>query len=177
MVDNFTVLNPGSAGDVMDESGVTYGSAPVLRKRPRVVLAGEQIGDTVQPINNQPTGSEYGIITRPVIGYPGTTANTFANVTLVPTSTETTVVSYTPTSQSFYFTGLVCSGNANARYNLYVNGSQILAGRSSVANLTIQMTYPISPIQVSAGQTIALKVIHEANVNCDFEGTILGYLI
>jgi len=44
-----------------------------------------------------------------------------------------------------------------------------------VANLTVQMTYAMSPFQILEGDTIVLRVIHQANVGCDFEATILGF--
>jgi hypothetical protein len=53
----------------------------------------------------------------------------------------------------------------------------VLAGRSSVANLTLNLTYSYSPIKVPEGVTIVLKVTHEVSVGCDFEGTILGYIL
>ena len=109
---------------------------------------------------------------------PGTEANTFGDVALVLTSTETTVVTYTvPANKTFYFIGFVVSGNANALFKLYVDGVAVLAGRSSVANLTLNLTYSYSPIKVPEGVTIVLKVTHEVSVGCDFEGTILGYIL
>ena len=176
MADDFTILNPGSGGDTMDESSVSYGTEPLIRKRPRIVIAGEGNGEIVPVITSNPTGSEYGIITRPVMGYPGTSISSFNMTTLVPKDTETTIVTYTvPANKTFNFIGFVSSGNANALYKLYVTNDVVLAGRSSVADLTIQMTYAMSPIQVLEGNTILLKVIHQVNAACDFEGTILGF--
>jgi hypothetical protein len=179
MADDYTILNPGVGGDVMDETLVVYPSAPTNRKRPRVVITGEGIDDIV-PAQIIPTdGSEFGLVTRPIVpNYPGTEANTFGIVSLVLTGIETTVVTYTvPVGKTFYFIGLNTSGNANALYKLYVDGSVIIAGRSSVANLTLNLTYSYSPIKVVAGDTIAIKVTHQAGVSCDFEGTILGYTL
>lgn len=179
MADDYTVLNPGAGGDVMDESLVVYPSAPTNRKRPRVVITGEGLDDIVPAQTTNPIGDEFGLVTRPIVSsYPGTEANTYDDVTLVPTSAETTIVTYTvPLGNTFYFIGLNASGNANALYRLYVDGNIVLAARSSVANLTVSLSYAHSPIKVVAGDTISIKVIHEASVSCDFEGTILGYTL
>lgn len=179
MADDYTILNPGAGGDVMDESLVVYPASPTNRKRPRVVITGEGIDDIVPAQVSNPIGDEFGLVTRPIVpSYPGTEANTFGDVALVLTSTETTVVTYTvPADNTFYFIGFNVSGNANALFKLYVNGSPVLAGRSSVANLTLNLTYSYSPIKVTEGITIVLKVTHGASVGCDFEGTILGYLL
>ena len=176
MSDDFTILNPGSGGDTMDETGVVYGTAPTLRKRPRVVITGEGIDDIVPAISNSPTGSEFGMVTRPVMAYSGDSITVFNLTTLVPTNTETTVTTYTvPAGKTFNFLGFVASGNANALFKLYVASNPVLAGRSSVANLTVQMTYAMSPFQILEGDTLVLRVIHQANGGCDFEATILGF--
>lgn len=64
MTDNYTILNPGSGGDVMDETAVAYAEAPFTRKRPRVVITGEGIDDIVDTATATPTGFERGLITR-----------------------------------------------------------------------------------------------------------------
>lgn len=178
MTDDYTILNPGFGGDVMDETLIVYPSAPTNRKRPRVVITGEGIDDIV-PAQTSPTdGTEFGLVTRPVVpSYPGIEANTFDEA-VVSSATETTVVSYTvPVDKTFYFIGLNASGNANALFKVYVDGNSTLAGRTSVANLTLSINYSYSPIKVNAGNTIAIKATHYASVNCNFEGTILGYTL
>jgi len=177
MSDDYTVLNPGVGGDVMDESLVVYPSAPTNRKRPRVVVTGEGLDDIVASADTNVAGTERGLVTRPVVpNYPGTPNNTFDSAAGVSSNVETTVVSYTTGgSEAFYFVGLVSSGNTNALYKLYVDGTPYLAGRTSVANLTLSLSYSFSPIKVGASTTIEIKVLHKAGVNCDFEATILGY--
>lgn len=64
MSDDYTILNPGVGGDVMDETAVVYGSAPFTRKRPRVVITGEGLDDIVDTATSTPTGFERGLITR-----------------------------------------------------------------------------------------------------------------
>lgn len=180
MADDYTVLNPGEGGDVMDESLVVYPSAPNNRKRPRIVITGEGIDDIVPAQSTNVNGNEFGLITRPVISnYPGNEQNTFDYVTLVAASIETTITSYTvPTDETFYFIGFNVSGNSNAIFKLYVAGNVVLASRTSVANLTLSMQYSYSPIKVNEGDTIEIKVTHNRiNFECDFEATILGYTL
>jgi hypothetical protein len=179
MADDYTILNPGAGGDVMDETLVVYPSAPTNRKRPRVVITGEGIDDIVSAQSTNVAGTELGLITRPVVpNYPGRETNIFNFVTLVPTSIETTVATYTvPADETFYFIGLVASGNANAFFKLYIDSTPVLAGRTSVANLNLSLSYSYSPIKVSEGLTITVKVVHQAGVSCDFESTILGYTL
>lgn len=64
MSDNYTILNPGAGGDVMDETGVSYATAPLVRKRPRVVITGEGIDDIVDTTNLIPSGAERGMVTK-----------------------------------------------------------------------------------------------------------------
>lgn len=63
MSDTYTELNPGIGGDIMDETAVTYGVAPLTRKRPRIVVTGEGIDDIVETVVGVPTGSERGLVT------------------------------------------------------------------------------------------------------------------
>lgn len=178
MTDDFTILNPGSGGDTMDESSVAYGTAPFNRKRPRVVIAGEGVGEIVPALNESPSGNEYGTVTRPILAYPGTSVVSFNVTTLVANGIESTITSYTvPMGKTFFFLGFLASGNTNALFKLYVNSDVVLAGRSSVANLTLSLNFPVSPLQLEAGSTIILKTIHDTNASCDFEGTILGYIV
>lgn len=177
MSDDYTILNPGSGGSVMDETSVVYPSAPTIRKRPRLVITGENIDEIVPVVNSELAGNEYGLVTRSIVpSYPGESITIFDISTLVPTNTETTVASYTvPAGKQFNFIGLIASGNANALFKLYVAGNPILVVRNTVANLTVTLDYSYAPFKVSEGDTIVIKVLHQANVNCDFESTLLGY--
>jgi hypothetical protein len=173
----YTELNPGIGGDVMDETLVAGYPAPSNRKRPRVVMTGEGIDDIVSAKSDNVSGDEIGLVVRPVISnYPGNLTNSFSDASGVPTNSETTVVTYTvPASTSFYFIGLVTSGNANALFRLKVNGSTVLAGRTTVSNLSWSLSYSYSPIVALDSDVVTITVIHQAGVACDFEATIMGY--
>ncbi len=64
MSDDYTILNPGQGGDVMDETAVTYATSPTIRKRPRVVITGEGLDDIVDTGTDIPIGTERGLVTR-----------------------------------------------------------------------------------------------------------------
>lgn len=64
MTDAYTILNPGQGGDVMDETEVTYATAPTVRKRPRVVITGEGLDDIVETTTSLPLGVERGLVVR-----------------------------------------------------------------------------------------------------------------
>lgn len=179
MANDYTILNPGIGGDVMDETLVVYPSAPTNRKRPRIVITGQGIDEVNDVKNANVIGSEYGLVTRPIVpNYPGTETNTFGEATLVPNNSETTIVAFTaPVAQTFYFVGVHASGNSNAIFKVYVDGVAVLAGRTSVANLNWSQAYSFSPIKVAEGVTISVKVTHFAGIACDFESTLLGYIL
>lgn len=64
MSDDYTILNPGVGGDVMDETAVTYDTAPLVRKRPRVVITGEGADDVVATTDTLPDNTDRGIVVR-----------------------------------------------------------------------------------------------------------------
>jgi hypothetical protein len=84
MSNEWTTLNPGSNGDAMDEEGVSYGSAPLVRKRPRVVIAGSTEAEVIKPLASAPVGTEYAVPVRQVGSMPSLPAgsNLIGQVTL-----------------------------------------------------------------------------------------------
>jgi hypothetical protein len=59
----------------MDETGVSYGSAPLVRKRPRVVLTGEGIDDIVDAKGTLPNNEDIGLVVREARKGQSTSAN------------------------------------------------------------------------------------------------------
>lgn len=180
MSSDYTQLNVGTGGDVMDETGVTYVSTPTLRKRPRVVITGEGQTDIVTTPSTPPVGNEVGIVNRPIHSpYPGTSVATLSSVTLVAANSETTVASYTvPVGMTFYFLSFVGCGDVHALYKLYHAGTAIFSARSSVAMPTAQVGFPYAVFTAAAGETVVLKVTHfVSGVQGNFDGTIVGYVL
>jgi len=183
MADDFTTLNlaniPG--GDQMDETSNVFLTAPFIRKKPRIVLTGEDKTEIARVLATNPTGTEYGLVTRsiPAAAYPGTPVVNYGTVTLVPSSIDTTISTYTvPVSTTFYTTGFVASGDIHGKFQLYVNGLPKLAGRSSVAQPTLNLDFNRVAYVAVAGDVVTLKITHFATgLFGEFEGTILGYII
>ncbi len=146
------------------------------------VLNAETIGRAISiDISNISLSPDVNIISSipldvNLTGIPGSTpANTYAEVTLVPPSSLTTVASYTvPAGKSFYIQGFVAGGTANAWFKLQINGVTVMSARSTTAQQTVTPSFLTSCPVASAGQTVTIKVIHEESSNADFEGTILG---
>ncbi len=83
MSDDFTRLNIGSGGDAMDESACSYGSAPLLRKRPRVVL-GYDDGTLSEKLATDATlAARFGPIS---LGVPALVTDAGDTVVYTPTS-------------------------------------------------------------------------------------------
>lgn len=180
--DDFTTLNPGAGGDTMDETGLNFGSAPTRRKRPRVVITGDGGVDEIVPVKNtQPNNADYGLVTRQVPGpvHPGTELTQFGEVTLVSSSTELTVATYTvPGGQTLRFTGFIASGDGYGKFIVYVAGAQRFVLRSSAQNLNVALNIEPITIAVTAGQTISVRIIHEVQGFVgNFQATLMGYLI
>jgi len=182
MADDFTRLNPGNNGDAMDEAGITYGSPPTTRKRPRVVLTGEGKDEKAVVKNIDCDSSDYGLVVRNLptaVPYPGDPVAQFNSVTLVPYDTETTIGTYTvPASTIFYLVGFIGSGDINGRYRLYINGSVVIQARTTAADLNVTLQTGIVRPIATAGQSVTLKVIHSIQgLSPNFDGTILGYAV
>ena len=77
---NFTQLNVGEQGSIMDETAIDYGDvspilnpypltsgSPVYRRRSRIVLAGQGLYEICNVSNANLTGSEYGVAVRPIV--------------------------------------------------------------------------------------------------------------
>jgi hypothetical protein len=70
MADDYTILNPGVGGDTMDEVGVTFPTAPIVRKRPKVVITGAggtEVDDIADVTTGTPPPDDYGLVVRPVV--------------------------------------------------------------------------------------------------------------
>jgi hypothetical protein len=76
--DDYTLVNRSgvplggvSQGDALDESGLTYGSAPTTRKRSRVVIGGDAVAAAlIDPIDTDPVGTEYALPVRVITQTP-----------------------------------------------------------------------------------------------------------
>ena len=70
-VNGFTQLNIGYDGNYMDETSITYPSAPVDRSRARVIIAGGDIEKLADVSNLQLAGTEYALPVRNISPWQG----------------------------------------------------------------------------------------------------------
>lgn len=179
MSNAYTELNPGSGGSIMDETGVTYGAAPVLRRRTRLIIAGEGINEICQVKNTNLDGSEYGLVVRSLPTAPANSVLEFDTNNAVSDSLETTLVSYTvPGGANFYFSGIVTQGDLPAVYRVYVDSSCKLSFRTTSSNPCLSQSFNLPPFSAVAASVVTLKVTHFiSGVTGEFEGSILGYTV
>lgn len=181
MADDFTTLNVGAGGSTMDETGVSYPSAPTTRKRPRIVISGEARNAIATVLNTIPEQDEYGIVVRSIVGreFPGNPFFKFDQATLTPSNSEITIATYTvPANKQLFVTGFYVSGDVNAKYSFFYTTTRIMVLRTSVAKPSEAGLFNVVRPIASAGETVAVKVIHEvAGIQANFEATILGYLV
>lgn len=184
MADGITILNLGAGGNVMDEELVVYPTAPTDRLRARIVVAGSGIGEISRVIDSEPTGSEHGLVTRNIptgeqaVKIPGTQVLEFGAITSIAMNTETPIVTYTvPASQTFHLKGFLVSGNVDATYRLYLDGTLKMLFRTSVAAPTASQPLYSEPM-VNTGATVEVRAEHShSGINADFESSVMGYLI
>lgn len=181
MADDYTQLNPGEGGDIMDESMITYPDAPIHRKRARVVITGDNRGEIVSVTNDTPSPNSFGVVTRPVVPkqpYPGSSVMEFGEVIGVSPGTSQVVVSYTvPFGFQFFMSGFSASGDLYGKYELYVNNAITMTARTTSASPNLDKSFFGVPPSFTEGATIALKASHVLPSQAgQFQGTIIGYL-
>lgn len=188
---NFTQLNVGEQGSIMDETAVDYGDlapitnpyplasgSPVYRRRSRIVLTGQGLNEICNVSNSNLAGYEYGITVKPVIRAFANPINYFDQAIGVAPNTPTTIVTYAvPASTIFSFQGFKVSGDLNAKYSLVVDGTETYTLRTTVANLDGLMYFNTPIFEIGTGSNILVEVIYYNNnvVTCDFEATIIGF--
>jgi hypothetical protein len=185
MSDGYVILNPGVGGSTMDETEITFGSAPTTRFRSRVQVGGDGANKLADVINTAPSGSDYGLVVRNIptgtqastVQVPGDPICEYGTVTLVGASTPTTVVSYTTSvGKTFYLLGFTATGDINATFSILINGSTKMVGRTTVASPNVDFDFKMATPVANAGEVIAVRVTHyAAGLQGNFDGTILGY--
>lgn len=192
---NFTILNIGDSGSIMDETAVDYGDvAPVpnpyplipgssvYRRRARTVLCGQGKDEISSISNDSIVGNEYALVTRPSIRAYQNSINEYDEAIGVSPNSLTPIVSYTtPVSTVFVFTGVKVSGDVAAKYTIDVNGNPYYTMRTTAANLDGLLNFSIPPFELSATDVLTISVIYynssNPSLSCDFESTIMGYEI
>lgn len=92
----------------------------------------------------------------------------------VPATTQTTVATYVSGSDTMV-TNIFCSGNDNAKWQVYVNSVLQITQRGSNGDRNVPIVFP-TPLLLANGDTLDVKVTHFFTAETlDFETTILGY--
>jgi hypothetical protein len=91
----------------------------------------------------------------------------------VAPSAITTIISYTVTGTDLWFDGFVASGTVDAEYTMHIDATEEISLWTSEQNRNIQF-YPVKPMKISVGSTVAIKAIHYTSGTADFKATVLG---
>lgn len=179
MSNQFTELNVGSGGSVMDETGVTYGSSPVLRRRSRIVLTGENISDICEVKNTSLNGSEYGLVVRSLPTIPANSILEFDTNNSISDNLETVLVTYTVAGgTTFYFTGISAQGDVPAVYRIYVDSSCKFSFRTTASSPSVVQSFNMPPFSAPSTSVVTIKVEHfMSGVTAECEATLLGFTV
>ncbi len=105
-----------------------------------------------------------------------TTNNTIlatGEVTGVSKDTQTTIVTV-PANGVKYVTKIICTGEENARWDVYINGARKITKRT--IDRTVDFDFPV-PLKVQAATVIDVKATHHGpDASADFQACVLGYL-
>lgn len=87
---------------------------------------------------------------------------------------ETIVLTYT-NAQAYYLEKIVCTGTADAKFKLKLNGSTFAVLRNSWNNRNVTFDYSDKSLYCSAGTTITVTVLHTEKISQDYETTLTGF--
>ena len=103
--------------------------------------------------------------------------NQFAEDAAVVSTTETTLITYTPSGVTAKIQGIMVTGSATGRFKLKVAGTTKAIIRTSAANRTEYARFQDGPIIATTGQAVTLTAFHEEIANQAMAGNIYGYTI
>lgn len=155
-----------SDGKLMVDATVDIGSITIGN----VKIAARQDGTTLEYIlvdNNRRiiTNSDPSVFNR-IRDYEETT-------TVLP-NIETLILSYT-NAQAYYLDKVFCSGSADAKFKLKLNGSTIATLRNSWDNRNLIFDYSDKSVFCSAGTIVTVTTLHTESKSQDYEASLLGF--
>jgi len=114
---------------------------------------------------------------RVVVSEDPTVFNRFRDfeetVTVLP-NVETIALTYT-NAQSFYLEKIDCSGTADGKFKLKLNGTTIDVKRTSWNRRNEVFDFYSKAVYCSAGTTVTVTVEHNEKNSQDFEASLFGY--
>jgi len=96
-----------------------------------------------------------------------------SHISVLP-NVETIVLSYA-NAQAFYIDKLVCSGSADAKFNLKINGTTIETLRNSWNNRNVTFDFTDRAFNVSGGTTVTVTATHTEKTGQDYEASFFGF--
>jgi len=92
--------------------------------------------------------------------------------TSVSVDTLTTIVTV-PANGVKYITKIICTGEENARWDVYINSVRKMTKRTTDRN--VDFDFPV-PLKVEAATVIDVKATHHGpDASSDFQACVLGY--
>ena len=152
MTDGYTVLNPGIGGDTMDETEVAYVDAPLVRKRPRVVLTGEGADDIVDTADDLPNSYSRGLVVREARKGQATSDD---SIPVVISSDQKIGKSNVVVFQETIGTSELQLANNPLNYSVTVKA---LNGNNSVVYVGVSGVTTSSGFELNAGESISLSI-------------------
>jgi hypothetical protein len=93
--------------------------------------------------------------------------------TSVSINTPTTVATI-PANGRQYITGIICTGEVNARWDIFVNSVRRATKRTTDRNVEFEFN---TPFELAGSSVLDIKVTHHGpEANADFQATVLGFL-
>jgi hypothetical protein len=94
--------------------------------------------------------------------------------TSVAPSSQVTVTTFTNTGTMFWLDMIVGSGQIDAEWEIVIDASIKINGRSNGMDCLFSMPFP-RPVRIPVGSIIDVKVTHYFSSACDFEASIVGH--
>jgi hypothetical protein len=108
---------------------------------------------------------------------PTTSILSSKSVTTIPHSSTTALVDYTNTTGGLVlFDGFVAGGTVDAKFSMFINGTNTMALRSSEQSRNVMFFLP-TPLRIENNGSVTIKVEHYNSSNtADFDNTIFGHI-
>jgi hypothetical protein len=99
----------------------------------------------------------------------------FGQQLAVVSSVETSILTYTNIS-AFYLDKIICTGTADAKFTLKINGSAISILRNSWNNRNVIFDFTGKSIYCNGGDSIVITALHTEISNQEYEADLTGFL-
>lgn len=152
-----------------------YDSATITANAAQVVTVRvTHYSSTTEDFKANLLGNLYSTIPSSIWGIP---VNVYNDISSVPPSVETTVLTYTvPLTKTLSILGIYGWGNYDGEFTVRVNGVQVGGGWSSPSDRTLFVDFSSAPVGASAVQVVTVNVTQYGTSSYDFQANLLGGL-